>query len=277
MTSAVLHDSSTAGEPSAIADRFVRARLEARALRDYPGIVPPALDIAYACQEHAMEQWPDRVAGWKVARIPPAWHSTYDEERLIGPAFERNVREARGGEVVECPVFTGGFAAVEAELVIRVGADAPAEKLEWSIDEARELVGSLHIGIEVASSPLATLNDLGPGAVISDFGNNWGVVVGPEIRDWFSIEEIAVTSYIDGALVGRGAAFIRPGALGALAFTLGKCARRGRPLRAGSIISTGMITGVHDIRAGQRSRHVFEDCGEVTCRVVAAQPYKASL
>ena len=65
-------------------------------------------------------------------------------------------------------------------------------------------------------------------------------------------------SFIDDEFVGRGTAFVTQGALGALAFTLGKCARRGRPLRAGDVISTGMITGVHDIRPGQRSRHVFE-------------------
>ena len=89
---------------------------------------------------------------------------------------------ARPGEVVERPVFDGGFAAVEAELVIRVGADAPADKTDWTIDEAHRFVGELCIGIEVASSPLATLNDLGPGAVISDFGNNWGIVVGRRHR-----------------------------------------------------------------------------------------------
>ena len=73
--------------------------------------------------------------------------------------------------------------------------------------------------------------------------------------------------------MGRGTAFVRQGALGALAFTLGKCAKRGRPLRAGDVISTGMITGVHDIRPGQGSRHVFEDCGEVLCSARRAKAH----
>jgi hypothetical protein len=34
-----------------------------------------------------------------------------------------------------------------------------------------------------------------------------------------------------------------------------------------------MISGVHEIRAGQRSRHVFEGLGEVGCRVVRATPH----
>jgi 2-keto-4-pentenoate hydratase len=122
-------------------------------------------------------------------------------------------------------------------------------------------------------SPLATLNDLGPGAVISDFGNNWGVIVGTSVGEWRSIDEIVALTFIEDGFVGRGTAFIRQGALGALAFALGKCAERGRPLRAGDFISTGAITGVHDIRAGQQSRCVFEGCGEVECRAVRAGPY----
>jgi 2-keto-4-pentenoate hydratase len=255
-----------------IVSAFRDARLNGAAIASYPGEVPADLAVAYRCQDTAIDRWPGELAGWKVARIAPAWAAKYPEERLIGPVFRSNVRVPQVADVPECPVFDGGFAAVEAELVIRVAADAPARKVDWSIDEASEFVGDLCIGIEVASSPLATLNDLGPGAVISDFGNNWGVVVGVSVRDWRSISELSVTSYVDGAMVGQGRAAIRQGALGALAFTLTKAARRGRPLRADAIISTGMITGVHDVRVGQQSRHVFEGHGEVAARAVRAQP-----
>lgn len=273
MTGAMAHESAdNVSSESAIAERFVRARLSATGLNEFPGALPPNLESAYRVQELAIRQWPDRVSGWKVARIAPAFQQQYPEERLIGPAFHGNVRWASAGEVIECPVFEAGFAAVEAEVVIRVGADAPADKRDWTIEEALEMVGDLHIGVEIASSPLPTLNDLGPGAVVADFGNNWGVVVGPAVRDWRSIQEIVALSFIDDSFVGRGTAFVRQGALGALAFTLSKCARRGRPLRAGDVISTGMITGVHDIRPGQRSRHVFEGCGEVDCRAIRARP-----
>jgi 2-keto-4-pentenoate hydratase len=236
--------------------------------------VPQSLESAYRCQDLAIDRWPDRVAGWKVARVGAAWLAQYAEERMIGPVFEPNIQWARAGEDVDCPVVEGGFAAVEAEIVLRVGQDAPADKTQWTLDEAAELVSSLHVGVEVASSPLATLNDLGPGAIVSDFGNNWGIVVGPAVENWRSIAEIVALSFIDESFVGRGTGFVRQGALGALAFTLAKCAQRGRPLRAGALITTGMITGVHDIRIGQQSRHVFEGCGEVRCLATRAGTYK---
>jgi 2-keto-4-pentenoate hydratase len=229
--------------------------------------------VAYRCQDLAIDRWPDPIVGWKVARIGAAFARQFPDERLVGPVFQRNLRWARNGEIVDCPVIDGGFAAVEAEIVLRVSEDAPSGKTQWSIDEAAELVRSFHLGVEVASSPLATLNDLGPGAVISDFGNNWGVVVGAMVGEWRSIEEIIALSFIDDSFVGRGTAFIRQGALGALAFALGKCAEHGRPLRAGDVVSTGAITGVHSIRVGQHSRHVFEGCGEVECHAVRAGAY----
>jgi 2-keto-4-pentenoate hydratase len=263
----------SASDVDAIAEQFVRARLQARSLSHYPGTVPADLDTAYRCQEHALQRWPDRIGGWKVARIPVAHQAQYREERMIGPAFAPNIHLAAEGQVIDCPVFDGGFAAVEAEIVIRVGRDAPPDKLDWTLDEAAELVGELCIGVEIASSPLSTLNDLGPGAIVSDFGNNWGVVIGSAVPAWRSLHEITAQSFVDDAFVGRGVALLRPGPLGALAFTLAKCARRGRPLQAGAVISTGMITGVHDIRPGQRSRHLFEGFGEINCRAVRATPH----
>lgn len=259
---------------TSIAEQFVSARLQATALRAYPGTVPADTASAYVCQDNAIKLWPDHIAGWKVARIPPDWAQTFPEPRLIGPVFSRNVHIVAPGELARCPVFENGFAAVETEVVIRVGRDAPPDKLQWSIQESLDYIGSVHMGIEVASSPLATLNDAGPGAVISDFGNNWGVVVGAEIPAWRTIQSIECGACIDGVAVGARPVSMEQGPFSAFAFTLGKCASRGMPLRAGAWITTGMITGVHDIRIGQTSRHTFAGYGEVGCNIVRAQPYE---
>ena len=257
-------------DPKDIAEKFTAARATGGALDAYPGTPPATLEQAYAVQAAAIARWPDAVKGWKVARIGAAFSTQFPEERLIGPAFARNVHVVQAGEVAHCPVFEGGFAAVEAEVVIVVAADSPAGKSDWTAESVVPFVKSMHIGVEVASSPLATLNDIGPGAVISDFGNNWGVVVGPEIPNWRELETIDVETFIDGQPVGTGKVAIKPGPLGALAFTLNKRAEQGAILKAGDVISTGMITGVHDIRIGQQSRHVFAGCGEVQVQVTRA-------
>lgn len=253
-----------------IAEQFTAARTAGRALDDYPGPLPTTLAQAYAVQAEALARWPAPAKGWKVARVAPAFATQFPEERLIGPAFAANIHRPDAGQPAVCPVFDGGFAAVEAEIVIVVVADAPAGKTDWTADDVAPLVQSLHIGVEIASSPLATLNALGPGAVISDFGNNWGVVVGAEIPNWRELDSIAVETFIDGQSVGTGQVALKPGPLGSLAFTLNKRAAQGAPLRAGDVISTGMITGVHEVRPGQQSRHVFAGCGEVVVTITKA-------
>ncbi|HEY6644980.1 hypothetical protein [Povalibacter sp.] len=257
-----------------IAGHFTSARLQGVSIPSYPGTVPADLATAYQVQQLAIERWPDRLVGWKVARIGPQSQSQYPEPRLIGPVFARNVHVVAPGQVAECPVIPGGFAAVEAEVGLYVRADAPPGKTDWTPAEAAELVASLCIGVEVASSPLATLNDHGPGAVISDFGNNWGVVIGATITDWRTrTTGLDVETFIDGRSVGKGTIAIPQTPLEAFAFALNKAAQLGRPLRAGAYLSTGMITGVHDIRVGEHSRLVFGEYGEIQCRAVAAQPY----
>ncbi|WP_266003364.1 2-keto-4-pentenoate hydratase [Paucibacter sp. PLA-PC-4] len=264
------HETSNSCKPEDIAHGFIAARAAGIALDRYPGTPPADLETAYQVQAAAIARWPDTIKGWKVARVAPAFAAQFPEERLIGPAFARNIHRLDSGEVAQCPVFEGGFAAVEAEVVIVVAADSPPGKVDWTADSVGAFVKSMHIGVEVASSPLATLNDLGPGAVISDFGNNWGVVVGPEIVNWRELEAIDVETFIDAQPVGRGKVAIEAGPLGALAFTLNKRAKQGENLRAGDVISTGMITGVHDIRIGQQSRHVFAGFGEVQVRTARA-------
>lgn len=266
---------TTLGEARDLATQFVRARLAGVSVPAFPGDIPTSLDAAYACQDAAIAMWPDDVQGWKVGRIGEPWLSRLGEDRLVGPIFTRAVHLARGGvQVVEFPVFDGGFAAVEAEFIARLGVDAPAGKTDWTAADVGELVAALHVGIETAGSPLATINELGSAVVVSDFGNNAGLIVGPEIPKWRETapDRLPSETFIEGRSVGKGSAASVPGGpLAALAFALNRCARRGLPLKAGQLVSTGATTGIHDIRIGQSSRVVFEGIAEIHCRAARAR------
>ena len=257
----------------AIAEQFVRARLDAESLLDFPGTIPATLNSAYAYQDRAIALWPDNLAGWKVGRIGQPWLQRVGEDRLVGPIFRRGIRLAPPEALIDFPAFKGGFAAIEAEFVFRLGADAQPDKTNWSADEAAQLVSGLHVGIEVAGSPLAAINELGPTVVVADFGNNAGLLLGPAVPEWRSrsLESLTCETFIDGRSVGRGGALSLPGGpLAAVAFALGRCARRGLPMKAGYVISTGAATGIHDMRIGQSARVRFDGVAELACRAVAA-------
>jgi 2-keto-4-pentenoate hydratase len=265
-------DQSITAETSTIAQRFVAARSSGSPLAAFPGRLPADLDAAYACQDAAIELWPDRVAGWKVGLIGPDQAARFKQDRLAGPIFQRTIRRAEPGRSAAFPVYRGGFAAVEAEFLLQLGRDAPPSKTDWTLAEARDLVTGVHVGIETAGSPLATINDLGPCAIVADFGNNAGLIVGPALPGWRdqAVEEWRCETLLDGVSVGRGHGGMPPGGpFESLRFLLGLSARRAKPLQAGAWISTGAITGVHEIEAGQSARVSFQGAGTVLCHAEA--------
>lgn len=260
-------------DSQAIARRLVGARRQASALPQYPGTLPASLDAGYACQDAAIPLWPSPIAGWKVGKIPDAWVDRLGEDRLVGPIFENCVQrpdDHRG----TFAVITDGFAAIEAEFIFVLAADAPTGKTDWSFDEAAALVQSLRVGVELAGSALPDINRLGPPVVVSDYGNNAGLILGPAIADWQqrSMDALTCETFIDGVSVGTGrASSIAGGLLAALSFALSRCARRGLPLRAGQLVSTGAATGIHDIVAGQHSRVEFPGFATFEIEAVRAE------
>ncbi|MBR7620385.1 2-keto-4-pentenoate hydratase [Phenylobacterium sp. 20VBR1] len=258
-----------------VAARFVRARRSAAALPDYPGPVPSDLATGYHIQDAALKLWPDEVIGWKVGRVPLEHEERLQANRIFGPVFAKSLWHVKPGDVTPFPVFVGGFAAVEAEYVARIAHDAPADKLSWTTKEAAELIGALHIGMEPAGSPLASINILGPTVVVSDFGNNAGLMVGAEIAGWkaMRLEDLRCETVIEGQVVGQGGAFILPGGpVESIRLLAENTARRGRPLKAGMYICTGAAAGIHDIVAGQSGAVRFDGHGEIACLAYPAKP-----
>jgi len=196
----------------------------------------------------------------------------------MGPVFAGHVWTADPAAPTPLPVIPGGFAAVEAEYIYRMGRDAPADKLEWTPEEALAYVGDLLVGVEFAASPLATINVLGPRVVASDFGNNAGLILGRVVPNWRERpgEIPPCHAYVAGELVGEGAPGSIPGGPPAsLAFLMAACAQRGRPLKAGQLVTTGAASGIHDIEAGQTARITFGDLEEIRCVAVPARRAEA--
>jgi len=261
--------------PASIAPQFVQARLAGVSLPGYPGdVIPTTMAQGYACQDIAIDLWPDALVGWKVGYVPPQHQERLGAERLAGCIFKKNLWDAA---VAPTPfrAIAGGFTAVEAEFIVRLGEDAPEGKTEWTAEEAGAYVGELILGVEIAGSPLATINLLGPPVVASDFGNNDGQILGPVLANWRDIawEDMGVETTINGVVVGHGTAASIPGSpLAAVAFLLGHAASRGRPLKKGMLVTTGASTGIHEVIAGDAATISFGALGQVQCVAVPAQP-----
>ena len=240
-----------------VAAELVAARQEGRSLTRFPGVVPATMAEAYQIQELAMSRWQDSLVGWKIGYIAPDRRESGDPDRLVGPIWGQQCHlSEKHLSPAEVGIFTSGFAAVEAELVIRLGQDLPAHNGGgWTAEEAADLEQDLLVGVEVASSPIPEINSLGPTVIAADFGNNNGLVLGTTLADWPSGAPVQLACYVDGKLMGEGSADNLPGGIHhGLATALNILAGRGQPVGAGMVFATGAITGIHPIGPGQHCR-----------------------
>ncbi len=247
-----------------ISRALVDARTTATPLSAFPGSIPETMAQAYAIQSASIARWPDTVAGWKVGLLPPPARKRYSAERLAGPIFRSQIHEVAAGSSAVMPIYVGGFAAIEAEFIFRLGNTVEPFDRQWTDNQLADLVAGLHIGAEIASSPMAEINNLGPTVITSDFGNNAGLLLGPEIPDWRSVrpEDLPARTIVDGEIVGEAtAAAIKGGPIGALRFIVSLSIERGLELPAGTLISTGASTGIHDVDATSESRLEFGEYG----------------
>jgi 2-keto-4-pentenoate hydratase len=266
---------STPETDDAIAAELVAARMQGRSLSGFPGEIPGSMAAAYRIQERAISRWPDSLAGWKIGFIPADRRSAGEPDRLIGPIWRQQVQRSDDqSSPAEAGIFASGFAAVEAELVIRLGQDLPAHAgAAWTAEEVAGLEQQLVIGIEVASSPIPDINSLGPTVIAADFGNNNGLVLGSVLTQRPGQDPVPLALYIDGELIGEGSAENLPGGIHhGLATALNILVSRGQPVRADMVFATGAITGIHPIGLDQRCRVEVRDGPSVELWTAAARP-----
>ena len=246
------------------AQGLVNARLQGRVLNDFPGELPTTFERAYAIQEAAIGLWPDDLVAWKVARLPPQDRGRLPMERLFGPAFRDFVEIVKPTTETKGCILDGGFAVIEAEIVFELAVGVPAETREWPDEDLERTIGRAFGGAEIASSPMPDVIERGAMAIIADLGINMGVIAGPEIPDFASMnsDPLVVTVSVDGQVVGEA----RPEPIAAdpyvaLRSLFNHCAVRGIELPQGALVSTGLLTGAHPVQTGSIARIDFGPLG----------------
>lgn len=258
-----------------ISERLVDARLNAELLPDFPGSLPETLEQAYAIQSASIDRWQDDVVAWKVAKLPAIDRSRFPSERLMGPVFKSTICRLETDSHALMSVYEGGFAAVEAEYALELGETIHASDKPYSDGELVDLISAVYGVAEIASSPLPMLNSIGAMAVIPDFGGNCGLVIGPKIPDWRAVtpRSLTVSVTIDHVKVGEAAPdTIERDPLQATRFLIELCSCRGIDLPKGTLISTGALTGVHDMEVSSTAKLDFGRFGSFEVRFEAATP-----
>ncbi|HWP12482.1 MAG TPA: fumarylacetoacetate hydrolase family protein [Ramlibacter sp.] len=223
-------------DPADLARRLIRARKAAVAV-PHAHVPVPDTDGAYAVQD-ATVRGLGPVGGWKVgAKAPLA-------EPACAPLPDSGLFAS--GATLLGPQWR--MRGIEVEVAVRLGRDLDPAAGEPEPALVRDAVEAVLPVIEVVETRLADWRDSAPLAQLADLQNHGGLVIG--VASALSPGELdlrTVEAYLafDGQPVAstRGA---NPAAdvwrlLGWLAR---HCARRGQPLRAGDLITTGSCTGM---------------------------------
>ncbi len=260
-------------DPKPLSAALLKPRQDCTVLDGFPGEIPATLEQAYAVQMCSIAAWEADLIGFKVGGVPHKWKDQFPTDWLVGPMFSDQQYAVKNGDSLEVTVFEGGFAAYEAELVFVLKDLDKLDKPLETVEETHAFISKVYLGAEIASSPNLLVNEMGPGSIISDLGNNAGVVIGPEaplsILDDLSKLEVVLT--IDDEEIGR--ATPNPGEggpLGALRFALNHfiAIKDQIELPENCLISSGAITGVHQSHAGTKSKITFGDLAEYELRMV---------
>ncbi len=227
----------------------VRALLAARTQRSLlDGLAAEAIPTDDADVEAIQERTAAAlggIAGWKVGAANPGAVPGH------APMPRRGLHESPASLAAADFFFVG----LEAEIAFRFAKSLPAAAAPFSMADVLGAIGSVHAGIEIVDSRYSNWRTRSAREQAADLGNHGAYVLGPAGAASVSVDQTqqAAELWIDGvckvATVGGNTA----GDVQRLLHWLANhCARRGLPIVAGDIVTSGSCTGLVLAHAGSR-------------------------
>lgn len=215
---------------------------------------PPDALAAYAVQA-LVQSHLGAIGGWKVGSPSPTGPFT------CAPLPASHVM-ASPAQVVqaECP-----DRGVEAEIAVRMEHDLPPRDEPYSRAEVLAAIASAHPAIELLQSRYADVDAVDPLTNLADSLSHYGLVWGPAIPDWTTIDLAteSVGVVVDGVEIKRRTGNPAGDMLRLVVWLANDGARWAGGLKAGQFVTTGSWTAKDSMPVGAHVRMVFDHCGTV--------------
>lgn len=240
------------------------ARLSGDKLTSYPGPVPSSMQEAFAIQSKVRDSIGWKQAGWKIGcTSPKAQASLNTDGPFPGPVYAE--RLYKSGEHLQTKPTNSRV--TEPEVAFTLAKDLPKRATTYTVDEVLAAVASVHGAIEIVNPRLPKGFADVVQWYVADGGLNHALVLGPAMpplpRDAYA--KITVVTKVNGREVTRG---IAVNALGgpelALTWLANDLIAKGLHLKAGDVVTTGVITDVFSTEIGDRIDCEYDRLGTVT-------------
>ncbi len=178
------------------------------------------------------------------------------------------------GKVLASPavVPAGAFhmLGIEAEVAFRLGKDLPLRARAMEEDELADAIDEVLVTIELCDTRLADWTGASALARLADFQLNGALVTGTGIRDWRAVDFAAQHAqlWVNGV---KKLERVGTHSLGSpfriMPWAVQHCARRGRALRSGDLVTTGSWTGMEFVAPGDAVLVRFPGIGEAILNI----------
>ncbi|HUC18378.1 MAG TPA: fumarylacetoacetate hydrolase family protein [Acetobacteraceae bacterium] len=245
-------------------DQAASILLEARRARSWLPSLPEAcrprsLEQCYAIQGRVLAEL-GPVAAWKVGAPNPG------ALPACAAIADRTLFESGAN----LPATMFHLLGIEAEIAYRFSADLPPRDRDYGLDELIAAIGSVHPAIEISDTRFVAWASQDRFSHVADQLNHGALVVGAGREDWQSIEVtsqktvLSIDDRMTIEVVGGN-----PGGdpLRLLLWLANVGARPFGGLRAGTIVTTGSVTGVEFVTAPTKAEAQLPGIGSVRATV----------
>ena len=240
-----------------IATRLVEAR-RSNTQWDASLVSPPEnTNDAYVVQDLVAEHLGVGISAWKASL--PEGQST----PIVGPIYSDLVFKG-GCELAASNFFSIG---IEGEIAFRINRDLLKREQPYTRSDIIDAVAEMFPAIEIVDTRILDGYSANPRLTLADNQSNGALVYGQAVSGWQDMELVRQQAQItvNGEVKYTGESENRAGDLFTLmAGTANECAKRGKPIKAGDIITTGTYTGILFVEAGDRVELTFHKIGSVS-------------
>ena len=254
------------GTGSAAAAMIWQAWLEGRTIPDLPvGLKPRTRAAAYAAQAYLEAQSSRPRAGWKIAATSSAGQGHINVD---GPLAGRLLAETMLEDGAEVSLANNRMRVVEPEFAFRFARPVPARGRDYEVAEVMDLVGEMHLALELPDSRFSGFTVVGGPALIVDNACSRELVVGPVVgADWRALDLSAhrVQCAVGDRYTREG---VGANVLGdprlALTWCVNEVSALGIDIAAGELITTGTCAPPLEIEDGDRVTCDFGALGTIS-------------
>ncbi|MEM7547149.1 MAG: hypothetical protein AAF367_16590 [Pseudomonadota bacterium] len=260
-------------QPDRIAQEIMRQHAEHVTFGNLGGdLVPPDIDAAYDAQFRLHElhgaggpgtRGP--LGGRKIALASAVQQKLCGiDHPIAGGIFRSEIHQSPA----KIPLAAYHGLGLEFELACVLSRDLGPDHGPFDAHSIRADVASIHPAFEMIVDRGANYGDLGAPTMIAD--NAWcgGIVIGPPIANWRSLNVDGLTGILQwndeepvSARIGDADPF------GSLAWVAGVLTDRGQILRAGEVIITGSVIKTRAPVSGDEVRYGIGDSAEVAITI----------